>query len=231
MFLTATFTVLPLTLRDEVGLAADDHWKLYLGVLVGALVLMVPFVIMAERRGRPKPVFLGGIALLALTQAGLLADGGLAFAVVLLVALFAAVNLLEALLPSLTSRLAPAHLKGTALGAYATCQFLGAFLGGVLGGAFHSHFGPDGVFALNAGMLVLWLLIAASMRNPRPVSTQLLRVGSVDEAGARALASKLLAVPGVDEAEVIAEDGVAYLKVNRQQLDRDALMAYAASGE
>jgi predicted RNase H-like nuclease (RuvC/YqgF family) len=59
----------------------------------------------------------------------------------------------------------------------------------------------------------------------------MLRVGRVDEARARALTEALLAVPGVAEAVVVAEDRTAYLKVDRKRLDRDALMAYAASDE
>jgi MFS family permease len=230
--LTATFTVLPLTLRDRVGLPAPDHWKLYLFVLAASLVVMAPFVMRADRGGRTRATFLGGIGALALSLAGLWTGlDGLAWAVVLMVVFFAAVNLLEALLPSITSRLAPAHLKGTALGAYATCQFLGAFAGGVLGGWIHGRLGPDAVFALGALLCAVWLALAWGMRNPRPVSTQLLRVGTVDEARAHDLARALLEVPGVDDAVVVAEDGIAYLKVDRHRLDRAALMAYAATAD
>ena len=230
MVLTATFTVLPLTLRDRADLAEGDHWKLYLLVLVAALVVMAPFVMAADRHGRTRVTFLGGIAALALSLAALWSSPGALLPVILaLVVFFAAVNLLEALLPSLTSRLAPAHLKGTALGAYATCQYLGAFAGGVLGGWIHGRFGPSAVFVLGAVLTAAWLALAWGMRNPRPVSTWLLRVGDVDEARARELAVALLAVPGVADAVVVAEDGIAYLKVDRHRLDRDALMAYAAA--
>ena len=82
-----------------------------------------------------------------------------------------------------------------------------------------------------AAMTVLWLILAISMRYPPPVSTQLLRVGVVNATRAADLAAALRAVTGVRDAVVVAEEGVAYLKVDRRRLDRDALMAYSAAGD
>jgi len=232
LVMTASFTVLPLTLRDGAGVAAADHWKVYLLVMAGGLVLMTPFVMLADRRGRTREVFVGSVAVLALAQLGL---WGLArdlpTVVLLLVAYLAAFTVLEAALPSLVSRLAPADLKGTALGAYSTCQYLGVFAGGAVGGWLHGRFGADAVFVAGAALSAAWLLVALSMRYPPPLSTQLLRVGCLDESRARALTDSLRAVPGVSDAVVVADEGVAYLKVDRRRLDRDALMAYAATGD
>ena len=47
---------------------------------------------------------------------------------------FTAFNILEANLPSLVSRTAPPELKGTAIGLYSSCQYLGIFAGGIVGG-------------------------------------------------------------------------------------------------
>ena len=69
---------------------------------------------------------------------------------------FAAFNLLEAALPSLVSRLAPTHLRGAAMGAYSTSQFLGAFVGGALGGM-ALRYGVDTIFVGAAAMTLLWL--------------------------------------------------------------------------
>jgi len=70
---------------------------------------------------------------------------------------FSAFNLLEAALPSLVSRLAPAHLRGAAMGAYSTSQFLGAFVGGAVGGIALGRLGTDGVFLCAAALTLLWL--------------------------------------------------------------------------
>jgi predicted MFS family arabinose efflux permease len=70
---------------------------------------------------------------------------------------FSSFNLLEATLPSLVSRLAPPHMRGAAMGAYATCQFLGAGVGGVLGGLMLQRVGLAAVFAAAAALTLLWL--------------------------------------------------------------------------
>jgi MFS family permease len=158
-----------------------------------------------------------------------LVPGSPGMLIALMVAFFTAVTLLEASLPALVSRLAPGELKGTALGAYSTCQFLGAFAGGVMGGWVHGRFGPLAVFALCAMLVALWLIFASTMNRPLPVSTQLLRVGSLSGERAAQLTIELLAIRGVADVVIVAEDGVAYLKVNRRDLDRDALLAYTIS--
>lgn len=230
--ITAAFTVLPLLLGERLEIPAAEHSLIYLAVLAGALVLIVPLVLASDRLGRTRTVFLGAIAGLSLAQMGLWgAPDTLLGAAVLMVVYFATLMLLEAMLPTLISLRAPPQLKGTAMGVYSTCQFLGAFLGGVVGGWLHGRIGPHAVFAACAALNVAWLLAAAGMHAPRALSTQLLHVGEVDEARARNLTEALLAVPGVADAVIVAEDRTAYLKVDRKHLDLRALMAYAATDE
>lgn len=83
------------------------------------------------------------------------------------------------------------------------------------------------VFAFCGGLCVVWLVVSIGMRNPPPLSTYLLNLGSVEAPSAEELAAQLLAIPGVAEAAVIAEDGIAYLKVDRKRLDRAALRAFS----
>ena len=89
------------------------------------------------------------------------------------------------------------------------------------------HFGLQSVFIFNSALASVWLLLVVSMRKPRYLSSQLLNVGPLDETKADQLALKLSQVAGVAEVTVIAEDEVAYLKVDKQQLDQDALLAYS----
>ena len=230
LMMTATFVVLPLALRDHAGFATDDHWKVYLFVLTVALVLMVPFVMYADRHNRIKQVFLIAIALLLASQVGLYGLLDTWWVLVLCMVLyFTGFTVLEASLPALVSRLAPSELKGTALGAYSTAQYLGAFLGGVVGGWLYGNHGLASVFIVCAGLCVLWLLVSIGMRNPLPLSTHLLNLGEVSEQMADELAARLLSVPGVAEAVVVAEDGIAYLKVDRKRLDREALRAFSTT--
>lgn len=230
LMMTAIFVALPLVLRDHAGFASNDHWKVYLLVLAAALVFMAPLVMYADRHNSIKQVFQISVVLLLLSQVGLFAFLDTGWLVVpCMILYFTGFTVLEASLPSLVSRLAPSELKGTALGAYSTAQYLGAFLGGVAGGWLYGNLGLSAVFGVCAGLCVLWLLVSAGMRNPRPLSTQLVNLGEVSEQMADELAARLLAVPGVAEAVVIADDGIAYLKVDRKHLDREALRAFSAT--
>jgi len=224
MILTATFTVMPLELRDEVGFAASRHWEIYLPVMLCSVLAMVPFIIQAERKGRVKPVMLGAIALLCLAELGLYGLPVSLFDVAFLLFLFfMAFNLLEATLPSLISRVAPVDCRGTAMGLYSSSQFLGAFLGGALGGLVHGRFGLHGVFLFTALGALLWLLVAASMKPPRRLASYIHKVTVKDQADAERLSRQLSGIPGVAEAVVIAGEGVAYLRVDKQVFDEAAL--------
>ncbi len=229
MILTASFVVLPLALRDYGGLAADHHWQVYLPVLLISVAAMLPFIILAERHRRVKQVFLGAILLLGVSLWGMRTlYTSLWGTVIMLVLFYTAFNLLEATLPSLVSKMAPAESKGTAMGFYSSSQFFGAFLGGVSGGSLQGAFGIDAVFLFCAIAALLWLVVAVGMKNPRHLSSHLLHVGELDEVAARQLARQFTGVRGVAEAVVIAGDGVAYLKVDRHALDEAALDALVA---
>jgi hypothetical protein len=116
------------------------------------------------------------------------------------------------------------------MGIYATAQFAGAFVGGVGGGLAHQHYGLGGVFTFGVAVCAAWLGVAAAMRRPGQLSRRLLAVGPLSEGEARSLSARLLAVPGVVEAVVVAEEGVAYLKVDAARLDEGALGALGAAG-
>lgn len=229
LLLTATFVAVPLALRDA-GLPSDRHWEVYLPALVLSMVVMVPFVILAEKYRRLKPVFVGAIAILTLTEFGLLnLHDTVLEASVLLLVFFTGFNLLEATLPSLIAKMAPPDAKGTAMGIYSSSQFLGAFAGGALGGWLRGLYGLKGVFAFATLGALAWLLVAWTMRSPRYLSSYLLNVGALDEVEARLLALRLGQVRGVAEAVVIAAEGVAYLKVDRHALDEVALRELVAT--
>lgn len=222
--LIALFVVTPLLLRDALQLQAAVHWKVYLSVFVGSLITMVPLIIVAEKYRRIKPVFLCAIALLVSAAAGLALLPVTLYAVVgCLYLFFTGFNLLEATLPSLVSKIAPADLKGTAMGVYSTSQFFGAFLGGIGGGWIYGRYGIESVYLASAAVALLWLLVAAFMRSPRYVSSRLVLLGEMSLADAAASSARLSAIVGVEDAVVVAEDGVAYLKVNRDKLDEAAL--------
>ena len=169
--LYAMFMVVP-PLLVKAGLALPDHWKLYLPVVLGSFVLMIPAILYADRRNQAKPVLIGAVVLLLGAEAALavLLDGGVVLLACLMLGFFVAFNVLEALLPSLVSRLAPVHGRGVAIGVYNTTQTLGVFFGGLLGGWVAAHYGATGVFAVCAVLVAVWLALAAGMRPPAAVN-------------------------------------------------------------
>jgi len=229
LILTASFVVLPLALRDLAGLPSAQHWEVYLPVLLLSLPMAIPFILQAEKHRRMKQVFVGAILVIALVEIALFEfhDEVVTIAVLLFV-FYSAFNLLEAVLPSLIAKVAPPDSKGTAMGFYSSSQFFGAFVGGAMGGWLHGRFDVGAVFLFCSVVALVWLIFAASMKNPRYLSTRVLRVGKLDEEGARRLGQRITAVRGVAEAVVIAEDEVAYLKVDQHALDEPALNALAA---
>jgi predicted MFS family arabinose efflux permease len=169
--LYAMFVVVPPMMVDA-GLELSEHWRLYLPVVLLSFVVMIPPILYVDRRNAPKPVLIGAVALLVAVEAALGAmDKGLSTLAALMLGFFISFNVLEALLPSLVSRIAPAEGRGVAIGVYNTTQTLGVALGGVLGGWVAKHFGTTAVFGVCAALSALWLVVAVGMRPvPRPVN-------------------------------------------------------------
>ncbi len=164
----AMFVVLPQALIERGDLPAPEHWKVYLPAVLASFVVMVPAIIAAEKRDKMRPVFLSAIALAALVQGGLYFLGGSLWWLGLwLLLFFVAFNILEASLPSLVSRIAPAAAKGAAMGVYNTTQAVGLFIGGAMGGYIAQHFGDNAVFFVCALLATGWMLVALSMTFPR----------------------------------------------------------------
>ena len=224
--LMCLFLVLPLVIQNDMGVAASKHWQIYLPVFVISVVLMVPFIIIAERKQAMKPVFIGAIVSLIIATLLFLNSQSFFVTILALTIFFAGFNLLEASLPSLITKTAPATLKGTAMGMYSSSQFFGAFAGGALGGYAHQTWGVQGVYITVLIALSAWLLLALSMKKPKYLSTYLLNVQGIS-------IEQLLAVEGVVEATLIDDENdngqVAYLKVKKRILDEEKLLSLASS--
>ena len=221
--LMASFVALPLAFVERGGLPKEEHWWVYLTALLISFFAMIPFIIYGEKKRKMKRVLLGAVSVLMLTELFFWVSAvNLRELVIGTVIFFTAFNLLEASLPSLVSKVSPAGGKGTAMGVYSTSQFLGAALGGILGGWLFQHGGLNTVFLGCAALCAVWLIVAISMREP-PYVTSLrmpLSPEAVREAG---LTERLMAVPGVTDAVVVADEAAIYIKLDTKILDRSAL--------
>jgi MFS family permease len=162
LLLTASFVGLPLLLAERLHLPVERHWELYLPVMAIAAFVMGAALHRMKEIGQSLRIVLVCVAAIGLSLLGFAQSGGhAAWLGVSAAAFFSAFNLLEAALPSLVSRLAPAHLRGAAMGAYSTSQFIGAFVGGTIGGIALGRLGVSGVFLCAAATTLLWLPLVA----------------------------------------------------------------------
>jgi predicted MFS family arabinose efflux permease len=164
--LMSLFIVVPFSLRDA-GLPLSEHWKVYLPAMLGSFVLMLPAVLGRSTPARVKLFFVSSVVVILGAHLALpwLTPNVTTLAVFLLL-FFTPFNVLEAMLPSLTSRMAPAQAKGIAIGLYSSIQFLGTFVGAAAGGFLYGRWGTAGVVIANAVLLVIWIVAALGMRPP-----------------------------------------------------------------
>lgn len=218
--MTASFLVVPGLLVSVVGIAIERHWWFYLPVLVVSVVLMIPLLVAAERHQRLRAVFIGCVLSLGGVQLvlALFADVAAALVAALLI-FFTAFNAMEALLPSVISRAAPLAGKGATLGVFSTAQFLGAFVGGFGGGFLLARFGVTGVLLAGTAVALVWLVAIFPLQAPPRLLTRSVDLGNIGPDRAAALSAELMDLPGVAEVLVLAEEGVAYLRVERENYD------------
>ncbi len=219
ILLMSTFVALPGQLADA-GFPAAEHWKVYLATMVIAFAAVVPFIIYAEVKRRMKQVFLFCVGLIVVAEIVLWGAGQHFWELVIGVQLFfLAFNLMEALLPSLISKESPAGYKGTAMGVYSTSQFLGVALGGSLGGWIDGTFDGQTVFLAGAVLAMVWLAVASTMKEPPYVSSLRVEIPADIVADDR-LKQRLLAMKGVSEALIVAEEHSAYVKIDSKVTNR-----------
>ncbi|MDF2445134.1 MAG: putative Permease of the major facilitator superfamily [Moraxellaceae bacterium] len=230
LVMAAFFMSIPVLLTERAGLDTRQHGWVYLPVLFGSFVAILPGIIVAEKKRLMKGVFVGAIAILLSSLLWLSAfHSTLTQLVAGLVLFFVGFNLLEALLPSLVSKVCPPGSKGTAMGIYSTSQFLGAFVGGPLGGALSGHLSFGYLFLVLAALAALWLLVASGMAPPPFLNSVMLNFEHLTAEEAPAVAERLRAVAGVQDVVVVVEERVAYLKVDKKLLDEEALRAFPAT--
>jgi MFS family permease len=218
----AMFIVVPIALATSGGMEVNEHWKVYLPVLLSSFVLMVPIIIVSEKFNQSKFIFLSAIFLMFIAQVmfGILINvfWGL---VASLFVYFVAFNVLEASLPSLISKIAPPSAKGTAIGVYNTCQSLGVFFGGLLGGFLADRGGSFSVFSFCAILMTLWAGFALSMKAPPAIKTLMFMIKNkslLKSPKELALVElKLKKIKGVRDVMILPGEGKVMVKVNKHE--------------
>ena len=208
-FLTAFFMVIPKVLQNH-GYVESEQSLVYILAMVAGFVLMLPALIVTERKRQHRTTMLGAVVLLAIACIFLafLAESKL-FLLAAILIFFTGFNLLEASLPSLVSRIVPAKFKGSALGVYATAQFLGAFLGGVIGGLVLSWANQEALFLTCLVLSALWFGLCLGLHNPPQLLNFTVSLTTADTDDA---VDQLNTLAGVKETIYIKEENLIYLK-------------------
>ncbi|MDX7987930.1 MFS transporter [Xenorhabdus sp. 12] len=220
--LMSSFVALPL-IMEKAGFPPQQHWKVYLITTLISFVAVLPFIIYAEVKRRMKQVFLLCIGMLFIAEVVLWSQGANLWGIFVGIQIFfLAFNIMEAILPSLISKEAPAGYKGTAMGVYSTSQFLGVALGGSLGGMLYQLQGASLVFIGGIALTTLWFIISLTLRQPPYVSSiRLVLPNQLSDPDI--LEKEILAQAGVKDVVIVPEEFSAYIKVDTKQTGREQL--------
>ena len=221
--LMAAFVAIPTMLSNELGINESNLPWVYLGLLGGGFFVMLPLMILAEKFGYQKLIFIVSVAIMALATAVLSGQRGPSLTPLMLLIFFAGFNLLEATLPSWLSKMCPVGNRGTAMGIYSTSQFFGAFAGGLAGGWSLHEFGVDGLFVTITLILLIWAFVSVGLKSPRPLQTVVLSVGSMEQQDFLKIVSN---VTGVEDILLVKGEHLAYVQVDRLQVDMPSLQPY-----
>lgn len=225
---TGSLMVVPTLLRDVSGVAVADHWQVYVPTLLVAFILMLPVIWVVERKKLIKPALFAAVALLTLSLGGMMTAGQHNIALLFtLFFLFLAFNFLEAMLPSLVSKSAPAEAKGSVMGMFTTSQSLGIFTGGFGAGILLEFHGQQGVFAGGITIAILWLVVVGFAAPGRRYTDRRITVASgFDERSAG-----VFGVTGIKQARYVKEESAVYLKIDESKVDHKQLESLLASLE
>lgn len=160
--LTSSFFAIPMLLAKQIHAGIISNlWSFYLPIIILGFILMIPCMIITERKNKVRPAFISAIIITFCTQITLIYQhSNYHFLQISLIIYFIAFNFLEANLPSLISKVAPINIRGSAMGVYSSSQFLGIFAGGSLAGVAFKTCGFSGIFALNSIILLIWIYLA-----------------------------------------------------------------------
>ena len=216
LILTSTFFAIPMLLQRQLQAGMlTQQWHFYLPLILCSFIVMMPCIIVAEKKRQVKFMLVATIAMTLLSQLVLIygTTNWYLFCAAMF-AYFVAFNILEATVPSLISRQAGGKSKGTAMGIYSSSQFLGIFAGGAAAGLLYQFAGISGIFISNAIISLLWLWIALYIKPNDYIATLIIAINA-RKLAIDPIVAKLGQLPGVADVVISLEEQVLYLRINR----------------
>ena len=217
LLLVSGFSVFPWLFESTGEITRDEHYLYYLGLLVLSFLGMMPFMAISDRLADTRPIML---AMIACCFVGflVLSQGPYFWWVLAGVTLFfMGFNLLEVVLPAQVSKVSAAGARGTSMGVYTSCQFLGIFAGGLVSGWVLTSYDPGVLLWVNMGVVVFWFLVGLGFPVLGDLGSRTISLNNLPQASAKGKLEALSSVDGVLDVVVIEEEQIAYLKVDEQQ--------------
>jgi len=212
MMITVLFVQMPILL-SALGWQLERHWQLYLPILSASVVGLIALMVLTKKMSQAAVIRLC-ILLLGGALIGLHFAHGTVLAVMIFGWLFfTGFNFLEASFPALVSSIAPAGKKGSAMGIYASFQFLGAFLGGTLSGLASEFIGAQWVFVIAGGVCAVWWFGLRKLDGRERMKRYTLKP-DFTRYSAQTIGEQLSTLEGVVDVTVVPDEGVVYIKAD-----------------
>lgn len=221
LMLAAMFIYIPSQLIHFADLPLAQHGLIYFPLLLVSLLFAFPSIILAEKYRKMRGILVTAVA--GILMSFILLAWGAQSAYVLFLALglfFIAFNIMEALLPSWLSKAAPIQSKATAMGINASCQFLGGFCGGMLGGQLLGMENTMIGWGILMVIALVWLVVMFGLSQPRYLSTIVMRLNEQVQY-AEEFIQQLLTLNGVEEVMMMPDNEVIYIKLDRKLVDTE----------
>lgn len=222
LLITCFFVQVPVLLT-EVNFGLDEHWKIYTPILVVSVLILVMLMKLCKQL-QTSTSFIISLTLMAMGF-GLFLLPELNWVVIIIAGtlFFAGFNYMEAHMPVMVSSIAPAGKKGSAMGIYASFQFFGAFLGGVISGALTGWLGPKLALVACLLFIVIAMIIVWGLQKTTTVKRVTLTIENrarfQQTSNKTLLESDFGKLEGVQEVLVDVEKRAVYLKVDSKGFD------------
>jgi MFS family permease len=210
MLITLLFVQIPVFLVD-LNWPLDEHWQAYSVVLVVSVIGLIGLMAIAKKyKSAVLSISVAGLAVVFTLM--IFSQQSIIYLLVLVCLFFTCFNYLEANFPAMVSNISPAGKKGSAMGIYASFQFFGAFIGGVLSGSIGELLGIQWVFGMASILCCIWLLLIRGLQATNRLKRYTLKTTTQTTSLALQQLSEL---EGVVDITVVPNEQVMYLKAEQ----------------
>lgn len=215
MMITLLFVHIP-KFFVALGWPLAVHYQLYFVVLVASIIGLVLIMGIGRKRDQTRVMLICVLGLAAVFASMAFLTHSMLVIMLLVSVFFTCFNYLEANFPAHVSSIAPAGKKGSAMGIYASFQFFGAFLGGMLSSSISQHFGSQWVFVLAAVFCFAWAYLIKGLVSVNRLKRYTLNINNENT---EQVAQELANMDGVADLTVMPNENVIYIKVDGVKFD------------